>query len=96
MKEYNYEIIHINETERWIYLFADEWDCEETDSFVFLVKKISVDLNGKITGLGMCTYSIDKDPFRLVYQWESLFGITIVYPEDVEKEEVIKFLEKYF
>ena len=35
MKAYQYEIISINEKERWIYLQADIWDDEEPDSFVY-------------------------------------------------------------
>ena len=43
MEEYQYEIISINEKERWIYLQADIWDDEEPDSFVYLMKKIRDD-----------------------------------------------------
>ena len=37
---YIYKITSIDEKERWIFLQADEWDLEEPDSFVYLLKKI--------------------------------------------------------
>lgn len=95
MDTYQYKVEIINEKERWIFLYCDEWDCDETDSFVFLVKKIRDDLHGKIIERGMARYSIDNDKLNLVFQWDGLFGITVVYPENVEKEEVLNMLEKY-
>lgn len=95
MEEYKYKITRINEKERWIFLYADEWDIEETDSFVYLVKKIRDDLQGKVIDKGMTTYSIDNDPLQLVFQWDSLFGITVVYPSNVSKDEAVSFLNKY-
>ena len=96
MKAYQYKIISINEKERWIYLQADIWDDEEPDSFVYLLKKIRDGLNGKIIDKGMTTYQIDNDPCHLTYQWDTLFGITIVYPEEISSKEVVEFLSKYF
>lgn len=96
MEGYHYKIIRIDEKDRWIFLNADEWDYEEPDSFACLVKKIRDNLNGKIIDKGMTSYSIDNDPFRLTYQWDDAFGITVVYPPDVEKNDVVAFLEKYF
>lgn len=96
MEEYRYKITRINEKERWIFLYADKWDCEETDSFVYLVKKIQEDLHGNIIDKGMTNYSIDNDPLQLIFQWDSLFGITVIYPANVNKDTVVAFLEKYF
>ena len=96
MEAYQYEIISINEKERWIYLQADIWDDEEPDSFVYLMKKIRDDLNGNIIDKGMTTYQIDNDPCHLTYQWDTLFGITIVYPEEISSKAVVEFLSKYF
>jgi hypothetical protein len=96
MNEYQYKILSINEKERWIYLQADIWDDEEPDSFVYLLKKIRDGLNGKIIDKGMTTYQIDNDPCHLTYQWDTLFGITIVYPEEISSKEAIEFLSKYF
>ena len=58
MKAYQYEIISINEKERWIYLQADIWDDEEPDSFVYLLKKIRDGLNGKIIDKGLAKIEV--------------------------------------
>ena len=75
---------------------ADIWDDEEPDSFVYLMKKIRDDLNGNIIDKGMTTYQIDNEPCHLTYQWDTLFGITIVYPEEISSKEAVEFLSRYF
>lgn len=95
MQEFKYQIESVNEKERWIFLNADMWDNEEPDAFISLVKKIRDDLNGSVVDNGMTTYQITNDPYRLTYQWDSLFGITIVYPNDVLCEDVLEFLDRY-
>ena len=44
----------------------------------------------------MTTYQIDNDPCHLTYQWDTLFGITIVYPEEISSKEAVEFLSRYF
>ena len=95
MQEFRYEIITVDEKERWIFLHADMWDIEEPDAFIYLMKKIRDDLKGTIVDRGMSTYQIENDPCRLTYQWDTCFGITIVYPKDVSCKEVLDFLGKY-
>jgi len=90
-----YEVLGIDRKYRWIYLHADEWDDEEEDSFVRLIKTISEDLNGKIISLGMGVYIIDNVPYDLKFQWDTCFGITIVYSKDEELGAVLDFLGKY-
>lgn len=96
MQDYQYEIISINEKDRWIFLRADEWDLEEPDAFLYLLCRIRDDLNGTIVEVGSDCYTIEKDPCSLIYQWDSCFGITIVYPQDLSYESVLDFLSKYF
>ena len=89
---YIYKITSIDEHERWVFLQADEWDLEESDSFIFLVKKICSQVNGEIIDISDDRYRIKNDPCNLIYQWDSLFGITIIYPRSVAKDTVIDFL----
>ena len=95
MREFQYQIASVNEKECWIFLQADIWDTEEADSFICLVKKIRDDLNGTIIDKGMGTYQIENDPCKLTYQWDSCFGITIRYPNNIPYKEVLDFLGKY-
>lgn len=91
--EYRYSIRSIDKESRWIFLTSnDEWDLEEPDAFVFLLKKIRDRVQGHIIEIGEMYYGIPEDGLGLNYQWDTLFGITIVYPHTVPAETVIDFL----
>lgn len=90
--DYNYKIISIDEKQRWIFLQADEWDLEEPDSFNLLIKMISNHVKGDIINMGDDKYRIKNDPYNLIYQWDSLFGITIIYPSNITSDRVVEFL----
>lgn len=95
--DYHYKISHINKDECWISLSSnDEFDHEDTDSFVFLLKRIRDDIDGKIESLGDTRYQIHNDGLGLIYQWDSCFGISVIYPSDISDKDVTDFLEKYF
>ena len=95
--EYRYEILHINRLENWITITSnDEFDFEEPDSFVYLLKKIREEINGKIESVGDMQYSINGDGLGLIYQWDSCFGISVIYPENVTEEDAIEFLKQFF
>ena len=91
--EYTYSIRSIDKESRWIFLTSnDEWDLEEPDSFVFLLKKIRDRVQGHIVEIGEMCYGIPEDGLGLSYQWDTLFGISIVYPQTIQAEMVIDFL----
>lgn len=95
--EYIYNILNINEEQRWITLVSnDEFDCEEPDSFFHFLQRIRRGVRGTIKELGEMRYQIPEDNLGLVYQWDEVFCISIIYPQTVSKEIVIDFLEKYF
>lgn len=90
---YTYSIERINKEDRWIFLTSnDALDLEEPDSFVFLLKKIKARVGGPIMGTGEMCYIIPADGLGLNYQWDTLFGITVVYPQTAQVEAVIDFL----
>lgn len=75
-------IVNSPTEERWIYISFDKWDCEETDSFVRLVKAYRNKLSGKIVPISEeMQYKIDNDDLDLIFQWDSCFGITVVVPD---------------
>lgn len=93
---FQYKIFYIDEKERWIFLNSnDSWDLEEPDSFVYFVKRIQSAVNGSIKKVGIFQYMIDGDGIGLTYQWDDLFGITVIYPENVEKETALQFLSPF-
>lgn len=62
-------------------------------SICLLVKKICSYVSGEVVDIGDDRYKIENDPCYLIYQWDSLFGITIIYPRCVAKDRVVEFLE---
>ena len=90
---YTYSIERINKEDRWVFLTSnDVWDLEEPDSFVFLLKKIRDRVGGPVMEAGEMRYIIPADGLGLNYQWDTLFGITVVYPQTAQVEAVIDFL----
>lgn len=81
--------------DRWVFIFAED-SMETPDTFVEFVKEYETQLSGNIfKAPGDVRYSIDNDPFHLVFQWDSLFGITVVVPEETDistAENVLKHL----
>lgn len=94
--DYKYKILHINKNERWITIISnDELDLEEPDAFIYFVKMIQKDVNGSIENIGNIQYRIINDGLGLVYQWDGLFGISVIYPENVKEYQAVEFLNKY-
>lgn len=73
---YKYEIMMINEKDRWIFIKHEDWD--EDDAFVNLIKSIQKDCNGKIIDIGDVRYKIEGSDFDLIYQWDSCFGTVVI------------------
>ena len=93
---YKYKILHINNQEQWIFIKSnDDFDLEEPDAFLHFVKMIQRDVNGKIVVVGNTQYKIIDDGIGFVYQWDGLFGITVIYPETVTESQAVDYLSKY-
>lgn len=70
----------LTSSERWIFIFGDD-SYDESDEFIALVKEYQSQLGGKITAVSDETqYRITNDPLKLIFQWDSLFGITVIVP----------------
>ena len=94
--EYKYKITNINEEERLITIASSNRSyMEEPNSFVHLVKMIQNDVNGSIENVGEIKFKISNADLELVYMWDGLFGISVQYPENVSKDDVVNFLNKY-
>lgn len=91
--KYIYSIKYIDEENRWIFLSSnDELELEEPNSFIFLLKKIRSRVEGHIIEVGEMCYKIPEDGLGLNYQWDTLFGITVICPQDIDLEATIDFL----
>lgn len=83
-----YKVYNIT-SDRWIFISCE--DTNEPDEFVALVKEYSLNVSGSVKAYSEKTqYIIDKDPLKLIFQWDDLFGITVIVPDKTD----IKLAEK--
>ena len=96
MQKYEYKIKRIDKTNKWIYV-EDKYSLyNESDAFIHLVKAVSERNGGNSINVGEMQYRIANDKFDLIYQWDDLFGIVILYKDSDKVEEVIADLENVF
>lgn len=90
----DYEIISIKDN--WIYIRHNYRD--ELDGFILLIKSIEGELDGRILQVDgdIIQYTIDKDPYHLVYRWDTKEGIVIIMEDVADTEAVLKMLEFHF
>lgn len=89
--EYKYEALDTSGS--WIFIITDdEWDYEEPDAFIYMMKTIKERVNGKIIALENDSYRIEGTDVDLIYQWDSCFGITVVCPKFVTRECALEYL----
>ena len=70
-------------------------DYYEPNEYVEFVKSYQRKLSGKIFAVSKdCQHGIDNDPYKLIFQWDDLFGITVVVPIEADINEVASMLEK--
>jgi len=94
--DFKYNISYINPKDRWIFIKSnDEFDLYEPDAFVNFVEKIQKDTGGTIENVGHIQYILKNDTPRFIYQWDDLFGIVVIYPENMDEKEAVQFLCKY-
>ena len=89
-----YEISSVEDN--WIYI---KHDCrDELDGFIVLMKCIESELDGRILQMDGedIQYTIQKDPFNLVYRWDSSFGIAVIVEDISNMDAVISMLNAQF
>lgn len=96
MQKYEYKIKRIDKTNKWIYVEDMYSLYNEADAFIHLIKAVSERNGGNIINVGEMQYRITNDKFDLIYQWDDLFGIVILYKDSDKVEEVISYLENVF
>ena len=96
MQKYEYKIKRIDKTNKWIYVEDMYSLYNEADAFIHLIKAVSERNGGNIINVGEMQYRITNDKVDLIYQWDDLLGIGILYKDSDKVEEVISYLENVF
>ena len=89
-----YKIWNISKEDRWISIYC-EGSSYEMDPFIDFVRMIIDDVGGNVDEAGDCQYNIKNDGLGLIYQWDSCFGITVIYPKEISESQALEFLSKY-
>jgi len=90
-----YKIHFIDKNLRWIFLNCDEYDIDEPDSFIELVKRAKKNFSDKIIDLGNERYCIEGDELNLIFQWDTCFGIVVEYPDGISLEIAVQRLRLF-
>lgn len=90
-----YKIASINHSEKWIYIYDENTKHCEYDGFVNLVNRICNACNGEIISVGEIQYQIIGDKFDLMYKWDDLFGIVVIYSNEIHLNDIIKYIETF-
>jgi len=90
----DYEITSIRDN--WIFIRHSYRD--ELDGFIVLIKSIEGELDGRIIQVdgSIIQYMIDKDPYRLVYRWDTKEGIVVIMENEKDREAVLQMLNYHF
>ncbi|MFT3985448.1 MAG: hypothetical protein QM697_16210 [Lachnospiraceae bacterium] len=90
----DYEIISIQEN--WIFIRHNYRD--ELDGFIMLIKSIEGELDGRIIQVdgSEIQYTIDKDPYHLIYRWDTREGIVVILENKDDTESVLQMLQYHF
>jgi|GEM_PF-3400745 len=69
----------------------DPYDIADPKEFVTLVKEYAAQLSGKVKSYSRYNqYKVGKDPLGLIFQFDDLFGMSVIVPKKID----IKIAEK--
>jgi len=76
----------------WVFIHHDLRD--ELDGFIMLVKSIASEVDGRILQLDGedIQYTVQNDPYNLVFRWDSKYGIVVVVPDVGIMDDVVTML----
>lgn len=82
--------------DNWIFIQHNYRD--ELDGFIMLIKSIEGELDGRIIQVdgNEIQYTIDKDPYHLVYRWDTKEGIVVILENVDDTEAVLQMLQYHF
>lgn len=77
-------------TERWIFIYAEQ-NIEDTEEFVIFVREYELLLSGEVFLVpGDLHFRVTNDPLKLIFQWDSLFGISVIVPDETDMNTAMK------
>lgn len=90
-----YKINLITEDDGWIAIDTDGWGSEPVR---MLAQSIAEEYGGEVWQPyeGDAQYMIKKDPYKLMFQYDDVFGTVVILDKLEDKDAVVALLERHF
>lgn len=90
-----YKINMITREDGWIAIDTDGWGSEPVRA---LVASVAEELGGEVVQPyeGDAQFLIKGDPYKLLFQYDDVFGTVVILNDMKDKDEVVALLEHHF
>lgn len=90
-----YKIDMVTEEDGWIVIDTSGYGSEPIR---LLVSSVAEELNGEVIQPyeGDAQFIIKGDPYRLMFQYDDMFGNVVILNQMKDKDEVVALLERHF
>ena len=90
-----YQINMITEEDRWIVIDTNGWASEPVR---LLVQSVAKEMGKEVFQPyeGDAQYMIKGDPYKLIYQYDDVFGTCVILDKMEDRDEVVALLERHF
>ena len=90
-----YQINMITEEDGWIVIDTNGWASEPVR---LLVQSVAKEMGKEVFQPyeGDAQYMIKGDPYKLIYQYDDVFGTCVILDKMEDRDEVVALLERHF
>ena len=90
-----YQINMITEEDGWIVIDTKGWASEPVR---LLVQSVAKEMGKEVFQPyeGDAQYMIKGDPYKLIYQYDDVFGTCVILDKMEDRDEVVALLERHF
>lgn len=90
-----FKINMVTEDDGWIVIDTDNADSAPVRA---LCASVAEELGGEMFQPyeGDAQFMIKKDPYKLIFQYDHMFGTVVILDKLDDKDEVVKLLERHF
>ena len=90
-----YQINMITEEDGWIVIDTNGWASEPVR---LLVQSVAKEMGKEVFQPyeGDAQYMIKGDPYKLIYQYDDVFGSCVILDKMEDRDEVVALLERHF
>ena len=85
----------ITDEDGWIAIDTNGWASEPVR---LLVQSISEEIGGEVIQPyeGDAQFMIKGDPYKLIFQYDDMFGTVVILDDMKDKADVVELLERHF